>query len=98
MSTIVLSPSLSALTDEIGSIRSEIKRLEALDKKLTDELKASGEGKHLGAIYKSTVSPTNPRISINWEAVAMHFSPSHQLITAHTTKGEAGLRALVTKI
>jgi len=98
MSTIILSPSLAALTDEIGAIRSEIKRLEALDKELTEQLKAPGEAKYQGAIYKSTVSPVKESSVTDWKAVAMHFEPSHQLITAHSTKKPAGFRALVSKI
>lgn len=98
MSTIILSPSLAALTDEIGSIRSEIKRLEALDKQLTEQLKAAGEGKHLGNIYKSTVYAVDPKTTVNWKAIAMHFEPSRQLITAHSTTGNASMSALVAKI
>ena len=98
MTAIILSPSLAALTDEIGSIRSEIKRLEALDKQLTEQLKASGAGKHQGAIYKSTIYPVEPKTTVNWKAVAMHFEPSRQLITAHSTTGKASLSALVSKI
>lgn len=95
---IILSPSLAALTDEIGSIRAEIKRLEALNEQLTDQLKEAGEGKHQGSIYKSTVSPTKETKVTDWKAVAMHFEPSIQLITAHSVKREAGLRALVSPI
>jgi hypothetical protein len=98
MSTIILSPSLAALTDEIGSIRSEIKRLETLNEQLTKQLKESGAGKYQGAIYKSTVSATSETAVTDWKAVAMHFSPSHQLITAHSVKRPAGFRALVSKI
>ena len=95
---ITLTPSLAALTDEIGAIRSEIKRLEALDKQLTDQLKEAGEGKHQGNLYKSTVSPTKETAVTDWKSVAMHFEPSHQLITAHSTKRPAGFRALVSPV
>ena len=98
MSTIILSPSLAALTDEIGSIRSEIKRLEALDKQLTEQLKASGTGKHSGAIYKSTIYAVDAKTTVNWKAIAMHFEPSRQLITAHSTTGSASMSALIAKI
>ena len=98
MSTIILSPSLAALTDEIGSIRAEIKRLEALNEQLTNQLKEAGEGKYQGHIYKSTVSPTKETKVTDWRAVAMHFEPSIQLITAHSVKREAGFRALVSPL
>ena len=96
--TIILSPSLAALTDEIGSIRAEIKRLEAINKQLTDQLKDTGAGKHTGAIYKSTVYAVDPKTTIDWKAVAMHFEPSRQLITAHSSTSAASLAALVSKI
>jgi LysM repeat protein len=98
MSTVILSPSLAALTDEIGSIRAEIKRLEELNKQLTDQLKASGAGKHKGSIYKSTVYTVDPKDTVNWKAVAMHFDPSRQLIKAHTSTSIASLAALVSPV
>lgn len=98
MSTIILSPSLAALTDEIGAIRAEIKRLESINKQLTDQLKDTGAGKHTGAIYKSTVYAVEPKTTINWQAIAMHFEPSRQLITAHSSTGIASMSALVSKI
>jgi len=98
MSTIILSPSLEVLTDEIGIIRSEIKRLESLDKKLTEQLKASGAAKYQGTIYKSTFYAVDAKTTVNWKALAMHFEPSDDLITAHSTTGIASLSALVSKI
>ena len=98
MSTIILSPSLAALTDEIGSIRAEIKRLEELNKQLTDQLKDAGAGKHTGAIYKSTVYPVPEKTTVNWKAVAMHFEPSRQLITAHSSTSIASFAALVSHV
>ena len=98
MSTITLTPSVTALCDEIGSIRSEIARLEALNDQLTDQLKATGAGKYAGVIYKATVSEVKGREKINWQAIAMHFEPSRQLITAHTTTGEPSLSARFAKI
>lgn len=98
MQTIILSPSLAALTDEIGAIRAEIKRLESINKQLTDQLKDAGAGKHVGALYKSTIYPVEPKTTINWQAVAMHFEPSRQLITAHSSKSKASLSALVSPV
>jgi hypothetical protein len=99
MSTVItLSPSLAALTDEIGSIRAEIKRLEAINKQLTDQLKDTGAGKHIGAVYKSTVYAVEPKTTVNWQAVAMHFEPSRQLITAHSSTFTGSFAALVAKI
>lgn len=98
MSSIILSPSLAALTDEIGSIRAEIKRLEAINKQLTDQLKDTGAGKHTGALYKSTVYAVPEKTTIDWKAVAMHFEPSRQLITAHSSTSTASLAALVSPV
>lgn len=98
MSTIILSPSLAAITDEIGSIRAEIKRLEAINKQLTDHLKSTGAGKHTGAIYKSTVYSVPEKTIVDWKSVAMHFEPSRQLITAHSSTSIASLAALVSPV
>lgn len=98
MSILALSPSLDVITDEIGSIRAEIKRLKALDDSLTAQLKDAGIGKYAGSIWSATVYEVKGRTSINWEAIAMHFDPSRQLITAHTSIGEPSLSAKLAKI
>ena len=95
---ITLTPSLAALTDEIGTIRAEIKRLETINKQLTEQLKDTGAGKHTGAIYKSTVYAVDPKTTVNWQAIAMHFEPSRQLITAHSSTSAGSLSALIAKI
>lgn len=98
MSEVTLSPSLAVITDEIGSIRAEIKRLKALDETLTAQLKDAGAGKYAGSIWSATVYEVKGRTSIDWQSIAMHFEPSRQLITAHTTTGEASLSAKLAKI
>ena len=98
MSTIALSPSLAVITDEIGSIRAEIKRLKALDESLTAQLKESGAGKYAGSIWSATVYEVKGRTSIDWQSIAMHFEPSRQLITAHTSTGADSLSAKLAKI
>ena len=98
MSTVILTPSLSSVIDELGSIRAEIKRLEAQDKALTAQIKSAGAGTYTGVIWEALAYPVKARVSIDWETIAKKFSPSHQLITAHTTTGEPSLSVKVSKV
>lgn len=52
----------------------------------------------IGSIWSATVFEVKGRTSIDWQSIAMHFEPSRQLITAHTTTGEASLSAKLAKI
>ena len=95
---LILTPSTTALIDELGTIRAEIKRLQELNAELTDVLKLVGAGKYKGMTFKATISEVAAKKTINWQAVAMHFGPSSQLLTAHTTTGTPSLSALISKI
>lgn len=98
MSTVIITPSLSAIIDELGSIRAEIKRLEAQDKALTAQIKSAGAGTYTGAVWQALAYPVKPRISIDWETIAKKFSPSHQLITAHTSTGDGSISVKLSKV
>ena len=98
MPTIILSPSVQSIVDELGSIRAEIKRLETQDKALTAMIKESGAGTYTGAIWSALAYSVKPRVTIDWETIASKFSPSHQLITAHTTTGAASLSVKLSKV
>lgn len=83
--TLVLSPSLFALIDEAGSIHSEIARLTKQLDTMKKTIKEAGLGKTTGFIYESNVIEKTISDKTDWQAIAMHFEPSRQLITAHTT-------------
>lgn len=79
-----LSPSLFALIDEAGAIHSEIARLTKQLEVMKSTIKAAGLGKNSGFVYQSNAYEKNMSDKVDWEAIAKHFNPSYQLITAHT--------------
>ena len=88
---IATDPTMQALVDQYGAIDSQIKALTESLNLLKKAIKAQGKGIYTGDIYKLNVFATPGREVTDWRAVAEHFNPSYQLITAHTTKGVAGL-------
>jgi hypothetical protein len=95
---IALNPSVQSIIDEYGSIDSEIKRLTKQKDALSVQIKQAGAGRFTASIYEALVFDVKPRVTTDWESIAMKFNPSHQLITAHTKTGEASLSLKVTKV
>jgi uncharacterized protein YegL len=91
-STIALTPDLFALIDHAGALDQEIKALTKQLENLKTTIKANGAGDYLGLTYLAKVTNVNPADRIDWETIARKFDPSHQLITAHTTKTNATKR------
>jgi predicted transcriptional regulator len=96
--TISLSPSVSAIVDELGAIDTEIKRLTKQKEALATQVKAEGNGRFSGAIYEGLVYTSEGRISTDWEAIAAKFSPSRQLIAAHTKQGAPIVSLKLSKV
>jgi hypothetical protein len=96
--TISLSPSVAALVDELGAIDFEIKRLTKQKESLAAQVKAEGIGRFSGAIYEGLVYTSEGRITTDWEAVAAKFSPSRQLIAAHTKQGAPIVSLKLSKV
>lgn len=96
--TISLSPSVSAIVDELGAIDAEIKRLTKQKEALAAQVKAEGIGRFSGAIYEGLVYASEGRISTDWEAIAAKFSPSRQLIAAHTKQGAPIVSLKLSKV
>lgn len=82
---ISLNPSIDLLVDELGQLQDQAAALAAQIDTLKTTIKAQGAGRYLGSRWQSLVSPVAESKRVNWEAVAMHMQPSHQLITAHTS-------------
>ena len=94
---ISLSPSVQSIIDEYGSIDSEIKRLTKQKEALSAQIKQAGAGRFTASIYEALVFDVKPRVTTDWESIALKFNPSHQLITAYTKTGEASLSLKVTR-
>ena len=95
---VSLSPSVAAIVDELGAIDFEIKRLTKQKEALAAQVKAEGVGRFSGAIYEGLVFASEGRISTDWEAIAAKFSPSRQLIAAHTKQGASIVSLKLSKV
>jgi hypothetical protein len=82
-------PSAADAVDQLGYIRAQIADLQAIEKTLKAAIEAAGTPRIEGRLYKAAVILSPGRISTDWKAVAEHFNPSRQLITAHTSQGAA---------
>jgi hypothetical protein len=80
------------LIDHAGALDRDIKALTKQLDAIKDTIKAQGAGDHAGFVWTAKVTNVNPPDRIDWETIARKFDPSHQLITAHTTKTKATKR------
>jgi aspartate aminotransferase-like enzyme len=80
------TPTILTLVDQLGALESQIERLREQQESIKAELKDMGAGTYAGALYSANVYYTKPRPVIDWKAIAEHFSPSYQLVTAHTSE------------
>ena len=81
---INLTPSVELMVDELGQLQDQVAALNEQIDSLKTAIKAHGAGKYLGTRWQSVVTAPSESERVNWEAVAMHFQPSRQLLTAHT--------------
>lgn len=79
---------LSALVDQLASVKAQLSDLKTLEDQLKLALVESGQVAIDGSAHRATVSHCAGRESIDWQAIAARFNPSRQLITAHTSTGE----------
>ena len=94
----VVTPELSGMVDELGSLNSQITALTKRADKLKAEIKAHGPERYNGSEFSALVYESEGRTTTDWRAIAEKFNPSRQLITAHTVTGEASKSIKVTKI
>lgn len=81
---ITLTPSIELMVDELGQLQNQAAALTDQIDALKAAIKAHGAGKYFGQRWQSVVTAPSESERVNWEAVAMHFNPSRQLLTAHT--------------
>lgn len=80
-------PTLSEVVDRLGSLRAELAELEALEKTLKTTLTDSGCERVEGRLFKAAIVFSAGRFKTDWQTIAERFSPSRQLVAAHTTQG-----------
>jgi hypothetical protein len=93
---ITLTPSIELMVDELGQLQDQAAALAAQIDSLKTTIKATGAGRYLGTRWQSLVSDVAEGQKIDWQAVAQHFDPSYQLITAHTKAVPATVRIVTT--
>ncbi len=78
---------LAAAVDRLALIKAQLAQLSAEEKQLKEALTASGLDAIDGTAHRAAVSHCAGRVSIDWETIAAKFTPSRQLIAAHTSTG-----------
>jgi hypothetical protein len=96
LKTIITDADLIAMVDELGGLKARISELQNREKQIKEMLSGCGYQSVDGQQYRASIAWTDGRISIDWRAVAEHYNPSRQLVTAHTSTGEAFATIKVT--
>ena len=78
---------LAAAVDRLALIKARMAELSAEEKDLKESLIAAGLPAIDGTAHRVAVSHCAGRVSVDWETIAAKFSPSRQLIAAHTSTG-----------
>lgn len=89
---ISLDPSIDLLVDELGQLQDQAAALAEKIDNIKATIKAQGAGRYMGSRWQSLVADVAEGKKTDWKAVAEHFGPSHQLITAHTTTTPATIK------
>ena len=80
---------LAAAVDRLALIKAQLANLKAEEDQLKAVLIEAGQAAIEGTMHRAAVSFCPGRDCTDWHAIADHFSPSRQLITAHTATGAA---------
>ena len=82
-------PTHAALVDTLAALKARIAALQAEEEALKGAIIALGVPILEGTGHRCAVSYCEGRVTTDWRTIAQRFSPSRQLIAAHTTQGEA---------
>lgn len=85
---LTTTPVVASIVDQLGQLKAQIAALRAQEEALKDLLADSGLAVADGHQFRAAISRIEARPSIDWRAIAEHFNPSRQLVTAHTSWGE----------
>jgi hypothetical protein len=80
---------LAAAVDRLALVKAQLANLKAEEDQLKAVLIEAGQAAIEGTMHRAAVSYCPGRDCTDWHAIADHFSPSRQLITAHTATGAA---------
>ena len=79
---------LAAVVDRMATIKAQIAALTDEQNNLRDTLIDSGLSTIDGTLHRASISHCAGRTTIDWQSIALHFKPSRQIMTAHTSTGE----------
>jgi hypothetical protein len=80
---------LAAAVDRLALIKAQIANLKAEEDQIKAQLIEAGQAAIEGQLHRAAVSFCPGRDVTDWKSIAEHFTPSRQLITAHTATGAA---------
>ena len=80
---------LAAAVDRLATIKAQLANLKAEEDQVKAQLIEAGQAAIEGTLHRAAVSYCPGKDTTDWHAVAEHFTPSRQLITAHTSTGGA---------
>jgi hypothetical protein len=80
---------LAAAVDRLALVKAQLANLKTEEDQLKAVLIEAGQAAIEGTQHRAAVSYCPGRDCTDWHAIADHFSPSRQLITAHTATGAA---------
>ncbi len=80
---------LGGVADKLGQIKAQLADLKKEEASLKQQLIDSGLAVVEGSFYRVAVSETEGKVIVDWKSIAEKFSPSRQLVTANTSRGES---------
>lgn len=83
----IVNLDLVRVVDQLGAVKAQIADLQKIEKELKADLAGSGFAFVDGAQYRASIH-WQGHTSIDWRAIAEHFNPSRQLVTAHSSQGD----------
>jgi hypothetical protein len=92
MTTLVLTPSIAAMSDELGAITAEIKRLTTQKEAIAAELKNNGIGTYAGTVWKTSIFYTAASTAVDYKKVLAdkNIVLTAEEITAYTVTTRVG--------
>jgi hypothetical protein len=80
---------LAAAVDRLALIKAQIANLKTEEDQIKAVLIEAGQAAIEGQLHRAAVSFCPGRDVTDWRSIAEHFTPSRQLVTAHTSTGAA---------
>ena len=90
--SLVFTPNaetLAFMVNRLAEIKAQCADLKHEEEEIKAGLIATGHPVIESNAYRASIALCDGRITVDWKTIAERLNPSHQLISAHTTQGEA---------